>query len=231
MSSIHPESKWYELESQYTSISNLALTQRAEYRNELQSIVMYPTSGDVWSISPPAWQTLAQDMKGDNKIELVLSYTFLLGLTGKEVFASSVHELTDTEKLNFAKVLDGNITEFEVVDLVPAFFRVASGGGIVTPLVDDVYTSCTLSMGTLESNSSSTASTEDTEYHTDWWNVVCGDCNSADPANDCEGPHFYTISAKSTFGIYLEGYSILGLYILVIGTVAGYVRGGERLRG
>ena len=110
VSSIYPEAKWYELESQYTSISNLALTQRAEYRNELQSIVMYPTSGDVWSISPPAWQTLAQDMKGDSNIELVLSYTFLLGLTGKEVFASSVHALTDAEKLNFAKVLDGNIT-------------------------------------------------------------------------------------------------------------------------
>ena len=47
--------------------------------------------------------------------------------------------------------------EFEVEDLVPQFFRVASGGGIVTPLVDDLYTSCTLSMGTLESNSSSTS--------------------------------------------------------------------------
>ena len=88
MSSIHPESKWYELESQYTSISNLALTQRAEYRNELQSIIMYPTSGDTWSISPPAWETLAEDLRSDSTIELVLSYTFLLGLTGKEVFAS-----------------------------------------------------------------------------------------------------------------------------------------------
>ena len=95
----------------------------------------------------------------------------------------------------------------------------------MTPLVDDLYTSCTLSMGTLKSNSSSTTSTEEVVHHTDWWNVVCGDCNSVDPANDCEGPYFYTISAKSTFGTYLEGYSILGLYILVIGTVAGYVRG------
>ncbi|GMH59489.1 hypothetical protein TrLO_g7100 [Triparma laevis f. longispina] len=224
VSDIYPESKWYELEATYTSISGLALTQRAEYRNELQSISMYPTSGEVWTISPPAWQTLIDDLHSSDPIEFVLSYTFLLGSTGKEVFASSVHELTASEKINFAKVLNLTITEFVVENFIPQFFRVASGGGIVTPLVSDLYASCTLSMGTLKSNT--TTSNEGSEdYATDWWNVVCGSCNSENPAEECDGPSFYTISAKSTFGTYLEGYSILGLYILVIGTVAGYIRG------
>lgn len=136
----------------------------------------------------------------------------------------SVHELTASEKINFAKVLNLTITEFVVENFIPQFFRVASGGGIVTPLVSDLYASCTLSMGTLKSNT--TTSNEGSEdYATDWWNVVCGSCNSENPAEECDGPSFYTISAKSTFGTYLEGYSILGLYILVIGTVAGYIRG------
>jgi len=114
VSGILSEESWYYLEEKYTQISGLPVSQRAEYRNELQEIVMYPTSGEVWSISPPAWSNLITDLESDNAIELVVSYAFLLETTGTEVIASSEKELTDEEKTDFSKVLGGNRTEFKV---------------------------------------------------------------------------------------------------------------------
>ena len=219
------ESYWYALERRYDNVlPALGEQERAEYRNELQEITMLPSSGEVWSITDPAKESLISSLAKGEKTVLTVNYRFLMGSTGTEEYAVSEKVLTDEEVVGFGRVLTGNMTAFVVEKFIPKFFRIASGGGVVKFLDGtwpDLASDCIFSMGNSSMNSQG------------WWNMVCGDneeectkefLRNGNASDICDGPKFFTVSAKTTFGTYLEGYSVLGLYLLVVGSVAGFVR-------
>ena len=96
--------------------------------NEVQKIKMYPTSGEIWPISPPSKQKVdelsgAGGEKGD--IIFTVSTTFVLKSRFAENERTVVTEtkLSETEKKAFNSVLTKTNSSFTIHGLIPRFYR------------------------------------------------------------------------------------------------------------
>ncbi|GMI38125.1 hypothetical protein TeGR_g3788, partial [Tetraparma gracilis] len=85
ISEILDPSEFDDLLQTIEELTKLSSTERAEYRRELQQISMLPSSGQIWSITTPAKESLIEELENscDEGIEMAVSYVFLLEATGK----------------------------------------------------------------------------------------------------------------------------------------------------
>jgi len=212
---LYGDDKWNKLLTDYDEIAALSASEKAKYMTEVQKIIMYPTSGEIWPISPPSKEKILQlAISGDDVVFTVTS-KFVLNSKFVQSERTVVTEtvLTDEEKRQFTHVLTNRNHSFTIEGLIPEFYRLSTSDQS-KPLIQENWKSCQLSM--------------DRKNNTEWWNFHCCDYQSGHVGGGIcdEGPQFHTVSAKITIGSLMEGYSIMGLYIVLIGSVASLVRAG-----
>ena len=93
---------------------------------EVQEVVLYPTSGEVWPISPPSKKKLIGISSGD--VVFTVTSKFILKSKFAESERTVITEttLTEEEKFNFNQVLLNRNHSFRVKGLIPEFYRLST---------------------------------------------------------------------------------------------------------